>query len=243
MKKKIIIGIIIFIVVIVGLGIFTSYVDSGRVTTGVEPKFTIKTVNKDGSKITYIGLGYKVVRYVNVSVNEPYKDSKWIKMGSWFMKYDKPKDNEKISSLYDFYNTTFTKNEDIRSLSKNYSTSDAIKDNVFVIAHYDKYNIELYNDFMNKYQNKKNAFIRTGLTTIEGDLIIYDILYLNDKVYLVVDSTRDDFASDKGLLLKEYNQVSEYKVEKVTYWILHNAELTKENYDDEENFIITTFSR
>lgn len=243
MIKKIIIGIIIFIVVIVGLGIFTSYVDSGRVTTGVEPKFVIKTVNKDGSKVTYIGLGYKVVRYVKVSENEPYNNSKWIKMGSWFMKYDKPEDSKEIRTLDDFYNTTITKNEDIRSLSKNYSTNDAIKDNVFVIAHKDKYNLELYSQFMNKYSNKEKSYLRISMTTVEGDLIIYDILHINDKIYLVVDNTRDKYSSNKDIILKEYNNISEFEVKDKIYLILHNDKLTIDNYQDKENLIITTFSR
>ncbi len=49
----------------------------------------IKT-SQDGSKVTYWGLGYKVVRYVGVSHNEPYKNNIGVKMGSLFMKYEKP---------------------------------------------------------------------------------------------------------------------------------------------------------
>ena len=84
MKKKIcvILGIIII------LGFITNYIDSSRVTTGHEPKYCIKIVSDDGSKVTYYGLGYKVIRYVRVSPDEPYESNIGAKMGNWFMKYD-----------------------------------------------------------------------------------------------------------------------------------------------------------
>ena len=81
MKKKVI-GIIIVILVITGL--VTSYMDSARVRNGVEPKFTIKVVDTSKNKITYWGLGYKVVRYVSVSIDEPYKNNLKVKYSGWF---------------------------------------------------------------------------------------------------------------------------------------------------------------
>ena len=95
MKKKVIIGIIIVAVILFTLGIITNYIDSGRVTTGHEPKCCIKIVSQDGSKITYWGLGYKVIRYVGVSPNEPYENNIGVKMGNWFMKFDLPENNYK----------------------------------------------------------------------------------------------------------------------------------------------------
>lgn len=90
MKKKIsvILGIILMSIVI--LGIITNYADSGRVTTGHEPKYCIKIVSDDGSKVTYYGLGYKVIRYVEISPNEPYENNIGTKMGNWFINYDLP---------------------------------------------------------------------------------------------------------------------------------------------------------
>ncbi|MCI8466592.1 MAG: hypothetical protein HFI08_00125 [Bacilli bacterium] len=93
MKKKIGIIIGIFVIVLIVIGIITNYLDSGRVTTGHEPKYCIKIVSNDGSKVTYWGLGYKVIRYVGVSPNEPYENNIGVKTGSWFMKYELPKDD------------------------------------------------------------------------------------------------------------------------------------------------------
>ena len=52
MKKKIIIGITIFVVLLLGLALYTHYIDSARVRNGVEPKFTIKKVNDNKDNIT-----------------------------------------------------------------------------------------------------------------------------------------------------------------------------------------------
>lgn len=88
MKKRnlIIIGIISVVLIVAGL--VTSYIDSARVRNSIEPKFTIKIVTDGGNKITYWGLGYKVIRYPSVSPNEPYKNNLGVRYGSWFMKYE-----------------------------------------------------------------------------------------------------------------------------------------------------------
>jgi len=99
-KKKICIYTGIILVILIVAGIITNYADSGRVTTGHEPKYCIKIVSNDGSKVTYWGLGYKVIRYVGVSPNEPYENNIGAKMGSWFMKYDLPKE-QSITIEYD----------------------------------------------------------------------------------------------------------------------------------------------
>ena len=90
MKKKGIIITIIVLLVLVIAGLVTKYIDTANVSTGHEPECCIKIVSQDGNKVTYWGLGYKVVRYVGVSPKEPYENNIGVKMGSWFMKYDNP---------------------------------------------------------------------------------------------------------------------------------------------------------
>ena len=85
MKNKFIIAI--FIIILLLAGLVTSYIDSARVRNGVEPKFAIKIASYDGNKISYWGLGYKVIRYPAVSPKESFKSSLGVKYGSWFMKY------------------------------------------------------------------------------------------------------------------------------------------------------------
>lgn len=87
MKKKLLIILGFILVILIVAGFVTSYIDSARVRNSVEPKFTIKIVSEDGKKVTYWGLGYKVVLYPSVSPNEPFKNNRSVKYGSWFMKY------------------------------------------------------------------------------------------------------------------------------------------------------------
>lgn len=101
MKKKIFISFGVILIIIIVIGIITNYVDSERVSTGHEPKYCIKTVSYDGSKVTYWGLGYKVIRYVGVSPKEPYASNIGVKMGSWFMKYDLSDENDIIVEYSD----------------------------------------------------------------------------------------------------------------------------------------------
>ena len=252
MKKKICIGVGILLMILIVAGIITNYIDSGRVTTGHEPKYCIKIINNDGSKVTYWGLGYKVIRYVGVSPNEPYESNIGVKMGNWFMKYKLPIDSEfnkennsNISNLNDFYNTELTKNRDIRNLSKEYTSFDAQKDNCFVIGAM-VHNDNLYSEFMENYKNKKTAFIRVAQNTVEGDLILTDILYYekSDKLYIVTDNTRDKFSAetDRIIELKEFNYTSEYKNNNHLYWVLYNEDITEENFKTDNVFVITTIN-
>lgn len=113
-KKLLVIGVVIVFILIIVVAL-TNYIDSGRVTTNHEPKFCIKTISDDGSKVTYWGLGYKVIRYVGVSPNEPYENNIGVKMGSWFMKYELPK-VENIEIDYEGQTVTITNIKDIGTL-------------------------------------------------------------------------------------------------------------------------------
>ena len=88
-KKGLVIAVLVLLVFIVA-GIITKYIDTANVSTGHEPECCVKIISHNGSKVTYWGLGYKVVRYVGVSPDEPYENNIGVKMGSWFMKYEKP---------------------------------------------------------------------------------------------------------------------------------------------------------
>ena len=105
MKKKVFLIVGSIIVILAVVGYVTSYKDSARVRAGIEPKYTIKVVSNDGSKVTYWGLGYKVIRYVGVSPNEPFKNNIGAKYGSWFMNYEleKPIPLENIKQIIDNY--------------------------------------------------------------------------------------------------------------------------------------------
>ncbi len=109
--KKIFIFLGILVVLLVSTSLVTSYIDSARVRNSVEPKCTVKIVSEDGNKVTYWGLGYKVIRYPSVSPNEPYKNHRGVKYGSWFMKYEPPTDdNTEKTAIADICDRTKTEN-------------------------------------------------------------------------------------------------------------------------------------
>lgn len=251
MKKRLLIIAILIIFILIVTGLITNYIDTARVSSGHEPKCCIKIISYDGSKVTYWGLGYKVIRYVGVSPKEPYESNIGVKMGNWFMKYELPIDseyndkNEDINSLDDFYSTKLTINNDIRNLSKDYSMFDAIKDNGFYIGAM-VHNDNLYNEFMEKYKNKQTAFIRVATSTVEGDLILYDILYYDntDKLYLVTDNTRDEFAEpmDRSIKLREFDAITEYGYGNNLYWVLYNGKLDDNSFNSDNTFVIATIN-
>lgn len=115
MKNKKVVIICIIVVIIFGiLSFITNYVDKGRVSTGHEPKYTIKIISDGGNKITYWGLGYKVIRYPAVSPKEAFKSSLGVKFGSWFMNYELSNyDNIAIELLMDGKNIIVSKTRDI----------------------------------------------------------------------------------------------------------------------------------
>ena len=92
-----------------------------------------------------------------------------------------------------------------------------------------------------EYNNHKNSFIRIVETTIEGDLLIYDLLYYNDFLYLVTDYSRDKYATetDKELSLEKYKYLSNYKYKNKTYLVLNNEEINENNFKNGTVFTIS----
>lgn len=139
-------------------------------------------------------------------------------------KYACPVSTDTKKSLDDLYKLELTKNKDIRNIDENYNLEQAQKDNCLVI----KYNSEIKianenvsNEFINNYYNKKDAFMRIASNTIEGNIILTDLIYVAkiDKIYLVIDSTRDVY-SNKSLVMQEYTKLKENE----TNWTLYNED-------------------
>lgn len=150
---------------------------------------------------------------------------------------------QSISSVGDVYKKNVTKSYvGINNLLKDYSVNDAINDNCFVVGN-KIYNEKLYDEFMDNVKNKKTSFIRVVQTTVEGDLCIIDILYDkdSDKVYLVIDNTRDKFMEDKDktISLATYENVGEVD----NYFVAYNKKLpSKINEDSKDLFIIASIN-
>lgn len=202
--------------------------------------------NLDGGTTDYIDKGLFVNHY---HCNDNEKVTTW--KGTKFACSMKESTNDEIiiNTIDDFYNTSLTKNNDIRKLDSKYTFDDAIKDNCFMEANGELYNSDLYSKFKEDYTNKNDSYIRVGRATIEGDLTFYDILYLanNNEIYVVLDYSRDEFGNSSELKLEKYNYSLEYE----NNWILTNEEKIEnnnyftiaslENYLNEDDTFIQTF--
>ena len=122
----------------------------------------------------------------------------------------------------------------------NQDSQQAEKDNCLILTN-KIINKKEYEDFLNEYNNHKNSFIRIVETTIEGDLLIYDLLYYNDFLYLVTDYSRDKYATetDKELSLEKYKYLSNYKYKNKTYLVLNNEEINENNFKNGTVFTIS----
>lgn len=189
MKKKILIISLTILFILIVLGFITNYIDGGRVSTGNEPKFCIKFINKNGNKVTYIGLGYKVIRYVGVSPDEPYKNNIGVKMGNWFMKYEL-KDEVNLNEINDIIVSYLEKHNDISNFVFNYV--DEISNEVIVgLIDNSK---EKQQEFINKvFSNITDKDILTDINngaikfvqskdTFDGEIIILDKNYITVEV-------------------------------------------------------------
>ena len=208
MKKKIGISIGILVIVLIVAGIITNYSDSARVTTGHEPKCCIKVVSNDGSKVTYWGLGYKVVRYVGVSPNEPYESNIGVKMGNWFMKYELPK-ADIIEIEYEGQTITITDIKDI-----------GIIENILLNS---KYNGEICNG-INTHKiilNKDIYYIKESCKEIQN----------GDKQATI---STEDLETINNIISQnktnEINSIAESYTFTKTYKLVNVADSNDENY-------------
>lgn len=100
-------------------------------------------------------------------------------------------------------NTNEEKYVDILELSKDYNIDNAIKDGYVIRLERTNYNIENLNKFYENVDKGISDEIRIATTTIEGDIIIYNLHYYKSEYSstgnffnLTVDDTRDKYASN-----------------------------------------------
>lgn len=97
-------------------------------------------------------------------------------------------------------NQIYTKNASLEELPQSYTIEQAIKDGCFTVTYYSVYNKEYLDNFIEKTkhdaQNRVASTIRIATTTVEGDLILYDLSYDGEKYTLKSDYTRDKYMAE-----------------------------------------------
>ena len=213
MKKKVLIIIGIVVAILVVAGLVTSYMDSARVRNGVEPKFVVKITTDGGNKVTYWGLGYKVVRYPSVSPNEPYKNNRGVKYSSWFMRYEL--ENEKDN------NTKITLNDVNNFITDYFAKDDVDKSN---IAYWGVEENAVVVGMMNISTDKQNEFMENVFSSCCGSEYVK---YINENKLIEFKKSIDIFDG----------QIIEAKDNSITVKVLKNSKSFKK--DDKVTMKIT----
>ena len=232
MKKKILVIAGIALTILVVAGLITSYIDSARVRNGVEPKFTIKIVSEYGNKVTYWGLGYKVIRYPGVSPNEPYKNNRGIKYGSWFMKYKLNENDDIKISL-----------EEVKDKIDNYFTKDGVDKSNMSYCSIDEDNNVVVVGMMDISIDKQNEFINNAFSDCCGAKYIQ---YIKENKMIEFKESIDTFdgkiieAKDSSIIVEVLkNSKSFKKNDKVTMKITRPTNGTNDFYVVGNNVRIT----
>ena len=93
-----------------------------------------------------------------------------------------------------------TKNASLEELPQNYTIEQAIKDGCFTVTYYSVCNKENLDDFIEKTSvnntNREADSIRIAASTVEGDLILYDLIFDGEKYILKSDYTRDKYMAE-----------------------------------------------
>lgn len=97
--------------------------------------------------------------------------------------------------------------DDLSLLSKEYLPDEAIKNGDVVLDQLFKYNVEILDNFIESYEKKTlkaNEMVRITRYTIEGSPIISDLIFVNNKLILKEDKSRNFYSGPKDLIIKEY---------------------------------------
>ena len=201
MKKKVLIIISIILLVLFVLGLITSFKDNARVRAGKEPKYTIKTISYHGDKVTYWGLGYKVIRYVGVSPNEPYENNLGVKYGGWFMKYELEDDNKQTLNPTEVndYIINYFENNTNSNLSYNYVDTE---------------NSKVIVGLLDNSKEKQEEFIYDVFTKCCGSIYIKNLKEQNIIIFEQGEHLKD---------LKKIHEEINNKIDELDY---HNVSST-----------------
>lgn len=227
--------------------IITTLMSNGR-TTKIESiqDFPVNASNVITIKIYHKSSGSSTLfvyeRKGNYYLEQPYNGIYEISSDEYNSILNFTKETNALDEFYDTKLTTGYVN--IKQIKEDYTIEEAINDKCFVVNHAKVYNENLYEEFMNKYNNKESAYIRLVQPTTEGDLVIYDIKYDkdNDKIILVTDSTRDKFAADNDRIisLHEYEKIGTYRYNNGNlFWVVYNGDINDETFNTDNTFILT----
>ena len=125
--------------------------------------------------------------------------------------YNTVKNNEVGNNVTE--NQIDTKNASLEELPQSYTIEQAIKDGSFTIMPHAVYNKEYLDDFIEKTKhdakNRVASSIRIATTTIEGQLILYDLSFDGENYILKRDLTRDEYSANEDRIIETNSDIPE----------------------------------
>lgn len=127
---------------------------------------------------------------------------------------------------------------DLSLLPKEYLPDEAIKNGDVVLDQLFKYNVDILDNFIESYEKKtlkSNEMVRITRYTIEGSPIISDLIFVNNKLILKEDKSRNFYSGPEDLIIKEY------EIKRIYTRIVNNTIFYMVETTSGEKFSITAF--
>ncbi len=165
-------------------------------------KLELETILNNYEKLTCDGKDYFYNKKEDFTITD-YGIKKGLIFSEFFITYDKGNSCEIDTTL-----------KNIELLSDNYSLEDAKRDGCYVIDGTEEFNISSYNKFLEDIEAKITSTLRFVTTTLNGDIIITDLKYMNDGRFKVIyDGTRDreNPEDNRVMMAYVYEHIGIYK--------------------------------
>lgn len=120
-------------------------------------------------------------------------------------------------------------NSELYSLPSEISLEDMKTYPFYIRVHQDDYHQELLTQFLNHIENQENASLIIVQYTIEGDPILLDVQYQNNKVTIFYDATRDKYGVDSKITKQEFKSLGIYENTLYAYNDLLNQDTINNN--------------
>lgn len=99
----------------------------------------------------------------------------------------------------------------------------------YIRVHQDDYHQELLTQFLNHIENQEKASLIIVQYTIEGDPILLDVQYQNNKVTIFYDATRTKYGVDSKITKQEFKSLGIYENTLYAYNDLLNQDTINNN--------------
>lgn len=101
---------------------------------------------------------------------------------------------------------------ELKEIPDNYNIINAINDKCVISTYNNVYNKNELDNFLENVKNKVEDKVRCISSTVEGDIIITDIIFKDDIFEINIDYSRDQFATQEDRIIKTYTYSNLYEI-------------------------------